>query len=96
MGDQRRRVLMANNYPLVAAERRWREGDYPAHHQWGAVPLRNAGYDVEFLPMSRNGRVGDVRAQLRALVTPGVLLALREIADRPGLTVGLEHFLPLD
>ena len=32
----------------------------------------------------------------RASFTPGVLLALREIADRPGLTVGLESFLPAD
>jgi 4-hydroxy-tetrahydrodipicolinate reductase len=32
----------------------------------------------------------------RASFTPGVLLALRTIADRPGLTVGLEHVLPLD
>jgi 4-hydroxy-tetrahydrodipicolinate reductase len=32
----------------------------------------------------------------RASFAPGVLLAVREIADRPGLTVGLEHFLPLD
>jgi 4-hydroxy-tetrahydrodipicolinate reductase len=32
----------------------------------------------------------------RASFTPGVLLALRAIADHPGLTVGLEHFLPLD
>jgi 4-hydroxy-tetrahydrodipicolinate reductase len=31
----------------------------------------------------------------RASFTPGVLLALRAIADHPGLTVGLEHFLPL-
>ena len=31
----------------------------------------------------------------RASFTPGVLLALRQIADRPGLTVGLEHLLPL-
>ncbi len=30
----------------------------------------------------------------RASFTPGVLLALGQIADRPGLTVGLEHFLP--
>jgi 4-hydroxy-tetrahydrodipicolinate reductase len=32
----------------------------------------------------------------RASFTPGVLLGLRTVADRPGLTVGLEHFLPLD
>ena len=32
----------------------------------------------------------------RASFTPGVLLGVREIASRPGLTVGLEHFLPLD
>ena len=32
----------------------------------------------------------------RASFTPGVLLAVRQVADRPGLTVGLEHFLPLD
>ena len=32
----------------------------------------------------------------RASFTPGVLLGLRTITDRPGLTVGLEHFLPLD
>jgi 4-hydroxy-tetrahydrodipicolinate reductase len=32
----------------------------------------------------------------RASFAPGVLLALRAIGDRPGLTVGLEHFLPLD
>jgi 4-hydroxy-tetrahydrodipicolinate reductase len=32
----------------------------------------------------------------RASFTPGVLLGLRTIADRPGLTVGLEHFLPSD
>ena len=32
----------------------------------------------------------------RASFTPGVLLGLRTIADRPGLTVGLEHVLPLD
>ncbi len=32
----------------------------------------------------------------RASFTPGVLLALRAIADRPGLTLGLEHVLPLD
>jgi 4-hydroxy-tetrahydrodipicolinate reductase len=29
----------------------------------------------------------------RASFTPGVLLALRAIAEHPGLTVGLEHFL---
>ncbi len=32
----------------------------------------------------------------RASFTPGVLLGVREIADHPGLTVGLEHLLPLD
>jgi 4-hydroxy-tetrahydrodipicolinate reductase len=32
----------------------------------------------------------------RASFTPGVLLGLRTIAERPGLTVGLEHVLPLD
>lgn len=32
----------------------------------------------------------------RASFTPGVLTGLRAIADRPGLTVGLEHFLDLD
>jgi 4-hydroxy-tetrahydrodipicolinate reductase len=32
----------------------------------------------------------------RASFTPGVLLALRAIDDHPGLTVGLEQFLPLD
>jgi 4-hydroxy-tetrahydrodipicolinate reductase len=32
----------------------------------------------------------------RASFTPGVLLGLREITKRPGLTVGLEEFLPLD
>lgn len=31
----------------------------------------------------------------RASFTPGVLLALRQIADHPGLTVGLEPFLDL-
>ncbi len=31
----------------------------------------------------------------RASFTPGVLLALRTIGGRPGLTVGLESFLPL-
>lgn len=30
----------------------------------------------------------------RASFTPGVLLGLRTISSRPGLTVGLEHFLP--
>jgi 4-hydroxy-tetrahydrodipicolinate reductase len=32
----------------------------------------------------------------RASFTPGVLQGLRAIADHPGLTVGLEHLLPLD
>ena len=32
----------------------------------------------------------------RASFTPGVLTGLRAIADHPGLTVGLEHFLDLD
>ena len=32
----------------------------------------------------------------RASFVPGVLTGLREIAGRPGLTVGLEKFLPLD
>lgn len=32
----------------------------------------------------------------RASFVPGVLTGLREIAGRPGLTVGLEHFLDLD
>ncbi len=32
----------------------------------------------------------------RASFTPGVLTGLRAIAERPGLTVGLEHFLDLD
>jgi 4-hydroxy-tetrahydrodipicolinate reductase len=32
----------------------------------------------------------------RASFTPGVLVGVRAIADRPGLTVGLEHFLDLD
>ena len=31
----------------------------------------------------------------RASFTPGVLLALRQIAEHPGLTVGLEPFLHL-
>lgn len=31
----------------------------------------------------------------RASFSPGVLTGLREIASHPGLTVGLEHFLPL-
>ena len=31
----------------------------------------------------------------RASFTPGVVLALHQISDRPGLTVGLEHLLPL-
>ncbi|MGZ4455134.1 MAG: 4-hydroxy-tetrahydrodipicolinate reductase [Nocardioides sp.] len=32
----------------------------------------------------------------RASFTPGVLTGLRAVADHPGLTVGLEHVLPLD
>ena len=32
----------------------------------------------------------------RVSFTPGVLTALRQIADRPGLTVGLDDFLGLD
>ena len=32
----------------------------------------------------------------RTSFSPGVLLGLRSITDHPGLTVGLEHFLPLD
>ena len=32
----------------------------------------------------------------RASFTPGVLLGVRAIADHPGLTVGLEHLLPMD
>ena len=32
----------------------------------------------------------------RASFTPGVLLGLREIGSHPGLTVGLEEFMPLD
>jgi 4-hydroxy-tetrahydrodipicolinate reductase len=32
----------------------------------------------------------------RASFTPGVLMAVRAISDRPGLTVGLEHLLELD
>jgi 4-hydroxy-tetrahydrodipicolinate reductase len=32
----------------------------------------------------------------RASFTPGVLLAVRGVAERPGLTVGLEHLLDLD
>jgi 4-hydroxy-tetrahydrodipicolinate reductase len=32
----------------------------------------------------------------RASFTPGVLMGLRSVGDHPGLTVGLEHFLPLD
>ncbi|HEU5035892.1 MAG TPA: 4-hydroxy-tetrahydrodipicolinate reductase [Nocardioides sp.] len=32
----------------------------------------------------------------RVSFTPGVLVGLRAIADHPGLTVGLEHFLDLD
>jgi 4-hydroxy-tetrahydrodipicolinate reductase len=32
----------------------------------------------------------------RASFTPGVLLGLRQVADHPGLTVGLEAFMPLD
>ena len=31
----------------------------------------------------------------RAAFMPGVLLAVREVGSRPGLTVGLEHLLPL-
>ncbi|WP_218031136.1 4-hydroxy-tetrahydrodipicolinate reductase [Nocardioides psychrotolerans] len=32
----------------------------------------------------------------RASFTPGVLTGVRQVAARPGLTVGLEHFLDLD
>jgi 4-hydroxy-tetrahydrodipicolinate reductase len=32
----------------------------------------------------------------RVSFTPGVLAGLRQIASRPGLTVGLEHFLDMD
>ena len=31
----------------------------------------------------------------RASFTPGVLLGVRQISDRPGLTVGLEELLDL-
>ena len=31
----------------------------------------------------------------RASFMPGVLLAIREVGSRPGLTVGLEHLLDL-
>ena len=31
----------------------------------------------------------------RASFTPGVLMAVRAVADHPGLTVGLEHLLDL-
>jgi 4-hydroxy-tetrahydrodipicolinate reductase len=31
----------------------------------------------------------------RASFIPGVLMAVRAISDRPGLTVGLEHLLDL-
>lgn len=32
----------------------------------------------------------------RSSFSPGVLAGLRAVGDHPGLTVGLEHFLPLD
>lgn len=32
----------------------------------------------------------------RASFMPGVVLAVRKVGERPGLTVGLEHILPLD
>jgi 4-hydroxy-tetrahydrodipicolinate reductase len=32
----------------------------------------------------------------RASFTPGVLMAVRAIPGRPGLTLGLEHLLDLD
>jgi 4-hydroxy-tetrahydrodipicolinate reductase len=32
----------------------------------------------------------------RASFAPGVLTGVRAIAEHPGLTVGLEHFLNLD
>jgi 4-hydroxy-tetrahydrodipicolinate reductase len=32
----------------------------------------------------------------RTSFTPGVLTAIRAIADHPGLTVGLEHFLDIE
>jgi 4-hydroxy-tetrahydrodipicolinate reductase len=31
----------------------------------------------------------------RASFTPGVLLGIRDVRSRPGLTVGLEHYLGL-
>jgi hypothetical protein len=76
---------MANNYSLVDAERRWRADDYPAHHQWGAVPLRVSGAEVRFLPFSEGriarrinarigGRWGDPVAQLRAITTKADVL----------------------
>ena len=53
-------------------------------------------------PGGRSRRGGGDAARIRhdsldrASFTPGVLTALRAIADRPGLTVGLEHLLGLD
>ena len=41
-------------------------------------------------------RLDTLRGWLAEAPSTGVLLGLREITHRPGLTVGLEEFLPLD
>lgn len=76
--NQPTRVLMSNNYSLEVAERRWRLGDYPGQHLWGATTLRGAGCSVDYLPFSHGGvttrlnglicgRWGDPVSQVKAL-----------------------------
>ena len=61
-----------------------------------SVRLRGLTASEEVL-LGNPGEVLSVRHDVadRAAFMPGLLLAVREVASRPGLTVGLEHYLDL-
>jgi glycosyltransferase involved in cell wall biosynthesis len=47
------RILFANNYDMRGAIAAYKQGIYPGHHLWGALQLRDYGFNVGTLPFRK-------------------------------------------
>jgi glycosyltransferase involved in cell wall biosynthesis len=73
------RVVLYNNYDMELALERYGRHHYPGHHLWGALALRDRGWELSPLRLERFARlrrltapkIGDLDQQLRVFLDQG-------------------------